>query len=352
MAFDARHALLKSRFNLKKRIALYERLAAFLESNINIMDTMVRIQRRYAKNKDFRARILMDWIRTMERGGRFGEAVQSWIPASEHMLISAGERGEGLIHGLKEATVMSTATKAIRGAIIGGAAMPAFLLVMLSFMLIKFQTDMVPVFKTLLPVEAWSSSGQTLNAISGTLTDWWWIILLLTIAGSTVIVTTLGRWRGPVRRFFDRLPPWSIYRTSQASSFMIGLSSLMKAGVASFDALKTMHRTSSPWMREHLEKMMAIMRLGGASNGRALNTGLLDAETAGDVEDYSQLGDFQDAIYLLGARAMKESVDKINMRMSVVRNIMLIVVAGSIIWIYSTVYGLQSAIATSLSSAH
>lgn len=352
MAFDYKRGWLKYKFGLKQRIALYERLAAFLENNVNIMDTMIRIQKRYAKNKDFRGKIMKEWIRSMERGGRFGDAIQPWIPASEHMLISAGERGEGLINGLKEATVMSTSTKAIKSAIIGGAAMPIFLLAMLTFMLIKFRTDMVPVFISLLPIESWSSSASALYSISNALTNWWWVFLLGFIAFMIAFVTTLGKWRGPVRRVFDKFPPWTIYRTSQGSSFMIGLSSLMRAGVASFDALKTMHNTASPWMREHLERMMAVMRLGGPSNGRALNTGLLDPETAGDVEDYSQLGSFQDAIYLLGARTMKESVDKINMRMGLIRNVMLVTVAGSIVWIYSTIYGLQSAIATSLSGGH
>lgn len=352
MSFDYKKSLLKSKFSLKKRINLYERLAAFLESNISIMDTLNRINYRYAKNHDFRAKILKDWIRTMEKGGRFGDAVKPWIPASEHMLIAAGERGEGLIHGLQEATVMSTSSRAIRSAIISGSAMPVFLGLMLSFMLIKFQTSMVPVFKGLLPISSWPSSAQLLNSISGAIANWWWLVGFILGGGGTLIVITFPRWRGNVRHIFDKLPPWTIYRTAQASSFMIGLSSLMKAGVAAFDALKIMHKTSSPWMKEHLEKMMSIMRLGGSSSGRALNTGLLDSETAGDVEDYSQLGSFQDAIYLLGARSMKESVDKINMRMAVIRNLMLVMVAGSIIWIYSTVYGLQSSIATSLSSSH
>lgn len=339
---------LRFNFSLKKRIGLYERLAAFLESNISIMDTLNRIQYRYDRNHDSRAKILKNWITSMEHGSRFSDAIQPWIPASEHMLIAAGERGEGLINGLKEATVMSTSSKSIKNAIYAGLAMPIGLLAMMSFMLTKFQTTMVPVFKSLLPVSKWPSSAQLLNSISYSIAHLWWLVGIVLIIIFTIIYLTIGRWTGKARAFFDHLPPWSIYRTAQASSFLIGLSSLMKAGVAGFDALKMMHHTASPWMQFHLEKMMSVMRLGGASSGRALNTGLLDKETAGDVEDYSQLGSFQDAIYLLGARTLVESVTKINSRMGVVRNLLLVTVASNIVWIYSTIYSLQGVIASSM----
>ena len=228
--------------------------------------------------------------------------------------------------------------------------MPAFLLMLLGFMLARFQTDMAPIFKSLLPVTSWSSSGQTLDALSSFIVNYWWMVLIGFAVFGIASGISLGRWRGRGRKIADKFPPWSIYRTAQASSFMIGLSSLMRAGVAGFDALRSMHKTASPWMKSHLEKMMGTMRLGGPHSGKALNTGLLDKETAGDVEDYSQLGQFEDAIYLLGSRTMKESVDKINARMAVLRTILLILVAVSIGWIYSTIYGLQTTIASSMNA--
>jgi len=341
---------LKFRFGLKARITLYERLAAFLENNTPIVDTLIRIQMRYKENKDYRADILADWLVILKKGSSFADAVQSWVPASEHMLIAAGERGQNLIQGLQEATVMSTASKNIKSAIIAGLAMPAFLLVLLGFMLARFQTDMAPIFKSLLPVTSWSSSGQTLDTLSSFIVNYWWMVLIGFVVFGVSSGLSLGRWSGKGRSIADRFPPWSIYRTAQASSFMIGLASLMKAGVAGFDALRSMHKTASPWMQSHLEKMMSTMRLGGPHSGKALNTGLLDKETAGDVEDYSQLGQFQDAVYLLGSRTMKESVEKINARMAVLRTVLLILVAVSIGWIYSTIYGLQTMIASSMNA--
>jgi hypothetical protein len=111
-----------------------------------------------------------------------------------------------------------------------------------------------------------------------------------------------------------------------------------------------MHKNASPWMRMHLERMMSAMKLGGSNPGKALETGLLDQETAGDVQDYSRLGSFQDAIYLLGSRSLEKGIKSIEMKMGIIRNIMLFGVAASIGWVYLTSYGLQSNIATQMSS--
>lgn len=337
--------LSKLKFGLKARISLYERIQAFLEAGIDIINTLESIRDRYKKSKDGRYKILDNWLETMSKGGKFSDAIRPWVPPAEHMLIAAGERGEGLISGLSEATVLSNAAAKNKGAIIGGLVMPIFLISMIFGMLAAFQLKMAPVFVALLPVDQWPDNAQTLYGMSKFITDYWFIVLSIFIVLAVIISYTMGRWVGTVRNKIDILPPWSLYKNYQSSSFLIGFSSLMKAGIANYDALKTMHRTASPWMQAHLEQMMAAMKLGGSSSGEALDTGLLDKETAGDVQDYSRLGSFEKAIYILGERSLTKSVERTNARMAVLRNVLLVVVALGIITIYGTTYSLQSQIA-------
>ena len=337
-------AMLKLRFGLNARIGLYERVCAFLENNIDIVSTLTSIRDRYKKGKDFKYKILNEWIAVMNQGGKFADAIQPWVPAAEHMLISAGEKGQGLIAGLKEATVLSSASSKNKKAIIGGLATPVFLTVMILMMLAGFQLKMVPIFSGLLPVEQWPSNASILNTISAAIVDYWYVFLFGVLIVGFIVTSTIGSWTGSVRNKFDKLPPWSFYKTFQASSFLIALSSLMKAGVPNYDALKMMHRNASPWMKIHLNKMMASMRLSGTNPGEALDTGLLDPATAGDVQDYSKLSSFQDAIYILGKRSIEDGVERTNNKMAVLRNLMFFLVAISIGTVYSTVYTLQSEI--------
>lgn len=340
---------LKFKFGLKQRISLYERIAAFLDAPIDLVNTLKSIRDRYQKTKDFRAKIIDDWLNTINNGGKFGDAIMPWVPAAEHMLISAGEDGVGLVQGLREATVLSNAAAKNKAAIIGGVLMPIILFIMIFVMLIGFQTNMVPVFIGLLDISRWPSNGQYLYYVSKFVYDYWYVIAAIVIILAFIIGATIDKWTGPIRDKFDALPPWSLYKNYQGSSFLIGLSSLMNAGVASFEALKTMHKNASPWMKVHLDKMMNNMRLGGTTPGEALNTGLLDKETAGDVEDYSRLGTFQNAIHLLGSRSLDKSIERTNQKMGVLKNVLLVLVALSVLMVYTTTYSLQGEVADSMS---
>ena len=250
--------------------------------------------------------------------------------------------------GLNEAVVLSMAASKNKSAIIGGVAFPIALIGMLMGMLIMFETSMVPVFSDLMKIEKWPGSARLLHSIAGFVYTKLYIILVVLGIVGFIIGKTMGTWIKPPRHIFDKLPPWNIYRSYQASSFLIALSSLMKAGVPAYDALKTMTKNSSPWMKAHLARMMNSMSMGGGNMGRALDTGLLDDETAGDVQDYSRLGSFSDAIYILGSRSLEQGIKLIEERMGLVKNLLLIMVAGSIIWIYFASFGLQVAIADSM----
>ncbi len=346
-------ALQKLTFGLKARVSLYERVEAFLVAGIDVVTTLRTIRDRYLKRRSTRgkAKILDAWIRSMERGGTFSDAIKEWVPSSEHMLISSGERGEGIVSGLQEARVLSQASARSKAAILGGTIFPSVLFAMIIGMLIMFQVQMVPIFKQLLPIERWPGSAQTLNSLSSFMKNQLYVVLGIVIAAAGVISYTMPRWRGEIRlKFFDKLPPWSIYRSYQSSSFLISLSSLMKAGVANYDALRLMHRTASPWMRLHLERMMFNMRSGGENPGESLDTGMLDPDVAGDIQDYSRLGSFQSAIYRIGQRSLEDGVKSIQLKMDVLKNVLLFAVAGSIVWIYLTSYGLQTTIANSVNS--
>jgi len=342
---DVNFKIRKARFSLKYRISLYERIASFLDSGIDIISSLTAIRNRYKQRNDFRYHILDDWLVVMDRGGNFADAIFVWVPAAEHMLISAGERGVGLITGLREATVLSEASAKNKSALIGGLFMPIVLFCLFFVMMIGFRLKMAPVFITLLPVERWPESGKILFDLSDFLTNFWFLLFGVILALVFIISSTIGRWKGHIREKFDNFPPWSIYRSYQASSFLIALSSLMKAGVPAYEALKLVNRTASPWMRVHLSRMMNRMKVGGGASGEALDTGLLDDETAGDVQDYSRLGNFHEAIYVLGGRSLEESVKKITLKMAGVKNFLFAMIAMCIIWIYGTTLDLQTSIA-------
>lgn len=338
------------KFGLVDRISLYERLGAFLTAGIPVFDALDSIRARYEKRKDIRHVMVNQWLNIMRDGTPFAEAIKDWIPPSEYMLISSGARGEGLVSGLSEAARLSIAANKIKKAIYVGAAMPALLLIMLTAMIGGFDVYMAPVFKNLMPVNKWPEGAQTLYAIAHFITGNWYWLIAGAIGSATVISLTMNGWVGRLREIADKLPPWSVYKNYQASSFLIGLASMLKAGVALNDALKIMNKNASPWLQVHIEQMLGSLRIGGSNYGEAMDTGLFDIDTTGDIIDYARLSSFEHAIYAIGERMVELGVEKTNERMSVAKNLMLFLVAGTVFWIYFTSYDLQSVIAEKVQS--
>lgn len=354
----------KFMLGLKVRTSLYKRIAAFLEAKINLTEGLLLLRDRYRKQLglgeklkvrfspgyvakgDFRAAILNEWLERIATGERFSDAVKEWVPSNEFMLIAAGERGKGLGPGMLDAAGMSQANAQIKKTIVGNSIQPIVLVLALLAMFILFQRKMVPIFKVIKPVETWPSSAMKLYNISYFVDHYLLLVLAALIGIGYGLILTLPRWRGAWRQRFDAMPPWSIYRTQQASSFLIGLASLLRAGVPLNAALQMMHRNGTPYFRWHLERMMYTLS-GGLNQGIALNTGLLDRETAGEVEDYSRMRSFREAIEEMGKRTMEESLERIQNNMGMLKNVMLIVVAGSVLWIYATTYLLQADLANS-----
>jgi type II secretory pathway component PulF len=361
--------ILKKQFSLRVRTSLYKRISSFLQAKITLTEGLLLLRTRYRKNLslgeklqvrfnpsfvakgDFRATIINEWLERMAEGQRFSQAIHDWVPENEHMLIAAGERGKGLGPGMRDAAGMSEANSRIKKTIIGNSIQPAVLVLALMAMFILFQSKMVPIFKVIKPVETWPSSAMKLYNISYFVDHYLLLVIGLIIAFVYGLLTTLPRWKGAWRQRFDVLPPWSIYRAQQASSFLIGLASLLEAGVPINGALQMMHRNGSPYFRWHLEKMMNVLA-SGVNQGIAMNTGMLDKETAGEVEDYSRMRSFRDAIAEMGHRTLEESLERIQNSMDALKNVMLIIVAGSVLWIYATTYLLQADLANSATNPH
>lgn len=333
-------------FGLAKRIALYERLADFLDNRFPVEDALEVIALRYKNNKDYRAVVISEWRRKMAAGQKFSDAIKSQVPADERVLIAAGENsGGGLPQGLREAIRLSQAIAKIKGTIIAGSIYPAILFTLILGALAGFSVKISPVFQTILPLEYWPDSGKTLNSISEFIVSQWWFILAIVVGLGYIITISLPRWTGSIREVADKFPPYSIYKEYNAASFLIALSSMMMAGVSLNEAMQKIQEKAAPWMRHHVSKMLKKLRVAGSDYGKALDTGLLDKEVAGDLQDYAKLSSFEKAVYGIGQKTLETTVKSIDGKMSALRYLMMVGAAGMILWIFGTSYLLQQEVA-------
>lgn len=342
---------LKFRLGLKYRIKIYEKLEAYTKEGFPVYDSLLKFKQRYDKKKDFRSKVMVHWLDKMKNGANFSQAIRGWVPDAELNLISAGEDGTGLEHGLKEAIKFGESSQKIKSTIIGGSMYPLILLIIILLFTAMFSVQMAPTYLNILPLERWPDIGQTFYGISKFVVDFWMILLGSFAVIGFVISKTIGNWTGAAREFADKFPPWSIYKVYQSCSFLIALSSMMQSEIPLNESLIKLRKTSSPWLAKYIDEMMRNLRRGGENFGKHLNVGLLDEETAWDVIDYSELGNFEEAVYAIGEKNLKESIVQIEARMSLVKNLMIVLVGLTVGMIYMTNVELNSVIADSASSS-
>ncbi len=323
---------------------------SYTEEGYPVFDTLTKFKKRLDAKKDPVGKIIGIWLDEMKRGKQFSQAINGWIPDSELNLISSGEKGDGIHIGLKEAIRFTEAANKMKSVIVKGAIYPGVLFLMAMIFLGAFSKYLSPTFVSILPIDMWPGDAQALQSLSEGLVKFWYFGVAFVFIAGFIIKQTIGFWTGRGRTIADKMPPWSIYKSYNTAAFLITLSSMMRSGTALNESLKGMSKISSPWMDTYLKKMMSNLKKGGKNFGIALDVGLLEPETAGDVIDYSELGKFEKAIHSIGEQSIEDNINRIEAQMAVAKNLMLVVVAGIVGWIYFTSANLNSIVADSASS--
>jgi type II secretory pathway component PulF len=324
----------KFRFGLKERIKLYSKLRDYLREGYAVYDSLLKFKLRFEKRKDFRAKIVEHWLKRMQEGQTFKGAIKGWVPDSELNLIASGEDGQGLDSGLDEAIKFAASSNRIKTAIKKGLTYPVVLFIVIILFISMFSIQLAPAYLEILPLEKWPEAASFLYGISRFIITQWIPLLISLFAITYIVAKTINVWTGEIRKVFDKAPPWSVYKVYQSSSFLISLASMLRSGTPLHDAILKMKKTSPLWMNQYLDKMLKNIVKGGKNYGEHLNVGLLDDETTDDVIDYADLGKFEQAIYTIGENNLVEAVDKIEEKMAVVKNIMLVLVGIAITLIY------------------
>jgi len=331
------HAFAKATaFGTDDRIRLYNKLYRFASREYDIKVALQGQLRRFQAKQDPRRQIWRRWIAGVTGGYKFHEVIGPYIPDAERMMLSAGEESGSLAQGFAKAEYVADSTKRIKSALVGALTYPAALLVLLCLVLYLVATRMMPELENILDVPRWPVFAQHLYTLSSWVRDYGLYALIALITTIITIIKTFPVWRGPTRRWLDsRIPPWTIYREVTSANMLISLAALVSTGRPIDDALKSIRRVSSPWLSWHVDRFRNQMIMGKPA-GQAIDTGLLNAETTGDLEDYGAAGAFEEAIEMVGKHVVEDAIRSISKAARVLNIIALMAVAGVMIWMYAS----------------
>ncbi|MCA1325642.1 type II secretion system F family protein [Herbaspirillum sp. alder98] len=347
----------KTQFTDTARLRLYRKMSKMLSNGLPLLKVLEELRDRESNNgknpKEPLAIILDDCRRSVQNGRLLSEALDGWVPKSEQMILMAGEQSGKLEPTLISVVNVVQARKKINAVIVGGMAYPLAILGLVLSYIYLFGAKVIPQFTTMMDPNKWQGAARSLYLMSLWVQHWMgWTLLGIAVA-LVILFVSMPRWRGSLRIWADRAPPYSIYRLMVGSGFLLAFSALQGAGVTVEKALMRLSGGAQPWLRERLDGALLGVR-SGLNCGEALrNTGYQfpSKEVIDDLCVYAEYKGFADALQLLADEWMEQGVEVISLRMKLVNGMAVVTMAIVIGWLVIGFFGIQQEIAA-LARAH
>lgn len=335
----------KSQFNGEVRGKFYRKLSSLLKNGVPAMQALELLYSRASDNGKNRgapmAVVLESIIQVVRSGGSLGSGLKQWIPTAEGMLLQAGERSGSLEESMISAVEVMDSGARMKAAVKGGLAYPAILFAAAMGVLLLFGLKVIPEFARVADPKSWTGVAAMMYSLSTGVQVYTIPAVILLGVVITVMVVSLPRLTGTIRIKLDAFPPFSIYRISVGSGFMISLSALVKAGVPLEKALQELRHTATPYLAERIQATVMGLR-SGVNFGEALNRAghkFPDQEIIDDITIYASLSGFDKAMETVAKEWLEKGVEDVNAKAKALNGAAMAFMGGVIGFL---VYGMIS----------
>ena len=141
---------------------------------------------------------------------------------------------------------------------------------------------------------------------------------------------SMSRWVSKTRITFDKIPPWSLYRMWQGSSFLLAISSMMNAGVKLDEvSLGRIAKQSDPYLKQRIRALIRYITAGENLGDALYKTGyeFPDEEIIGDLQIYSKLRGFDENLIWIVQSWVDSLVEQVTITMKIVNTTVLFLIA-------------------------
>lgn len=345
-SFELRFAQFMFKADKTGRRRLWLKLAKLISNGVPILQALETLYSRRATSggaKHPQAIAFGEWMSGLKNGERLSSTLEGWTGDDERMLISAGEQSGTMEKAFISAARVMEARAQINSAVFNGLAYP-FVLLMLAFgVLYLFGFKIIPAFSKIASPDKWHGLARAMVEVSLFAQNWLWLIAVIVAGVVGVFFVSLPRWDGPMRIRLDRYAPYGIYRVMHGSTWLIGLSALVEAGLRVETALQQLSTTASPWLRTRIEACLRGTRSGFNVGESLARSGyeFPDREIIDDLGVYSSLSGFDAALSILGKEWLEESVAEIKGRMGIVFGVSLLIVGLTIAFMVGGMMNMQ-----------
>lgn len=343
------------RSSQRQRFRVYRKLEGMLRMNEALSRALDRLYLNASEMGKHPRRpaavALKEWFLKDRAGITLSESMEGWIPSGELYMIRAGEESGTLAKALAAIQSVGEKARQMREAVTYAVAYPAFMVILVSFVLYMFGVQLIENMRKAAPKNVLAAMGDV-AIMSDFVKNYGIGVLVGLFIIIMIIVATLPYWRDPLRARLDLVPPWSWYRILQGSGFLLGLSALLGAQVPLKRSLEILEEQGNPWIRQRIESARQEV-LRGHNLGEALRLGKYnfpDPMVAVDLEILSERADVGSVIEQVTEEWIRDQIDDLRMQATITRNIGLAIVGGVIAWTMMSIFNVVQELAKTSSS--
>ena len=347
---DLWYAKLVFRLNTEKRMATARKLASLLRNDFTLMDALGRLEMIESHggtkpNEPF-AIVMRVWQKNLERGMSFSDATRGWVPPEETLLVTSGNLSD-LVVALENVSRVVDGTQRIKRAMLSAVAYPLFLLLLTFGIIILVGIYLVPPLAEIAGDNmVWSGMAASLIWLSDFSIKYWLVFLIGFVAIVSIIWLSLPNWSGRLRVWFDKLPPWNVYKIQMSVGWLMSLSSMVAAGITIPDAMRMLADTSNKYLRGILEDTLHYIANGDNLGNALQNTGrdFPNREIIGDLAIYADMNGFDQNLSRVANDYLEESVRKMESISNLMNSLGILIVSGIIAWVVLGTFQMQDQI--------
>ena len=335
------------------RLKIYRKIASLMSNRFSLMNALDMLHATITNDgknpSEPMAIAIAQWGYGLQNGMSFSDALKGWAPDRERLMLSVGDVSdlEGALYNLIRVT--EGTTKMLRP-IIGAITYPAFLTMMSVLIIYAIGVYMVPPMLDAAPNVHWTGMAADLVGISNWIKEYWLVAFSALPILMIIIYFTIGIWTGSIRAFFDKIPPWSLYKVFVGISWLLALSALVKGGTPVSTAMRALRRDASKYLKERIDKTLVFIN-NGDNLGQALSKTKLefpDREIISDLKIYSELDNFEEALENLANEWLEESVYLIEQKASILNMVALLSIGAVIAWAVMGTFDMQDQITSNM----
>lgn len=327
----------------KHRLVLYTLVADLLDDGVPLYTALTLMQNNegekvYGKSFIKKLAIIAE---KMKSSSSVADVLSSIVPPQDLSVINAAEKSGQLSQGMRMLTFMIQKNNEIMTLLQQSLMTPIILIIVVLFVIMGYSLQVFPTFLSVLPFSEWPAVTKTLYNFGTYLSEGgMFTIALFSIVAVVLIRLSMPLFSGVIRtKFLDKIPPYNYYKLLQLGLFLRMLSTLMLNGIPIMDALVLMKRRSTPWLGTHLQKFIDNMK-SGRSYKESLDTGFLTDEMLLTVNIYSGLDSFSVTVRKMAEKCDVKILEDIKKLSEILKNLSLISLASSVIWIFSAIFSL------------